>query len=290
MSVLQSSGAFLKSCETYQEAAAIIFGVPMDYTVSFRPGTRTGPQGIRTASYGLEEYSVHLDRYLSDVKFHDLGDIVLPFGNVTESMRLIQEITLKVVREGRLPLILGGEHLITYPIVQAVKSAYPELAVVHFDAHADLRDTYYGEKLSHGTVLRRVSEVVGPESVYQFGIRSGVREEFEFARENTHLHKFKVREPFEKELDSLQGRPVFVTLDIDVIDPAYAPGTGTPEPGGISAEEMIEVIHLLSGLRVVGMDLVEVSPAMDFSGETCLLAAKLVREALLAFVWRGTAD
>ncbi|KKM10163.1 agmatinase [Clostridiales bacterium PH28_bin88] len=274
---------FLGQVGSYRDAGTIVFGLPMDFTVSFRAGARAGPQHVRKASLGLETYSVTQDRYLEEKKYHDIGDVVLPFGNVLSSLSIIEEVAKKIVADGKFPLALGGEHLVSYPLVKALAGKYPDLAVLHFDAHADLRDQFYGESLSHATVLRLIAGLVPDKQVYQFGIRSGCREEFQFAMERTNLFKDDVLAPLRRVLPGLRGKPVYVTLDIDVVDPAFAPGTGTPEPGGCGAKEILEAVCLLGELNVVGFDLVEVSPAYDLAETTALLAAKIVREAILAF-------
>lgn len=278
---IEKSLGFMGSREKYEDADIVLVGVPMDFTVSFRPGTRMGPQQVRTVSIGIEEYSVYLDRDLADCRYYDAGDIVLPFGNVTESLNRIQEVTSHLLSHGKKPIFIGGEHLVTYPIVKAVAAKVPDLTIIHFDAHADLRENYLDEVYSHATVMRRVCETVGAQNVYQFGVRSGTKEEFAYAKENTHLFVDQVLEPLEQLLPTFKGRPVYITLDIDVVDPAYAPGTGTPEPGGCSTRDIIKAIHLLGQLEVVGFDLVEVSPVYDTNDQTALLAAKLIREAIL---------
>lgn len=289
LDLVEKYTGFMGSTDEYAKARVIILGAPMDLTVSFRPGTRQGPQQVRQVSNGLEEYSVDLDRDLSDFFYYDAGDVTLPFGTVHESLRRIGQVAGEVLASGKFPLVIGGEHLITLALVRETAKRYPGLAIVHFDAHADLRDEYLGERLSHATVMRRVSEVVGGRNVYQFGIRSGTREEFSFARANTRLFTHEVAAPLEEILPQLKGRPVYVTLDIDVVDPAFAPGTGTAEPGGCTVREIIKAVHLLGNTDVVGFDLVEVSPVYDPSERTALLAAKLVREAILSFSKPGPA-
>ncbi|MBM7855667.1 agmatinase [Desulfohalotomaculum tongense] len=274
---------FMGSTSNYQEASLVLLGAPMDFTTSFRPGTRQGPQQIRAVSYGLEEYSVYLDKDLADYKYFDAGDVAIPFGHVAESLRRIGETIGQVMDDGKLPLLMGGEHLVSLPAVEQAAKRYDRLALLHFDAHADLREDYLGETYSHATVIRRAIDFVGGENVYQFGIRSGTREEFAFARQHTHMYIDQLLEPLSRVLPELQNRPVYVTLDIDVVDPAYAPGTGTPEPGGCTAGEIIRAVHMLKGLNLVGFDLVEVSPVYDQSERTALLAAKLVREIILQF-------
>jgi len=282
--IIQANAGFLGSGDDFQAAQAVLLGVPMDWTTSFRPGTRLAPHRIREASYGLEEYSFHLKRDLSEVSFFDQGDLILPYGNVHLALEIIEQGVSEILEAGKVPFVMGGEHLITWPIMRALHRHFPELVVLHFDAHADLRDEYLGERESHATVMRRVLELVGPGNVYQFGIRSGTAEEWELASSSLHFYPETVLEPLRQVLPELQGKRVYVTLDIDVVDPAFAPGTGTPEPGGISSREIISVIGMLGTLDVVGFDLVEVSPPYDPTDRTAILAAKILREALLSFV------
>ncbi len=273
---------FLGMNSDWHHADWVYFGIPMDFTASFQPGSRFGPARVRESSYGIETYSWAQDQDLEDLKIHDAGDIELPYGNVPASLSRIHEAANQVLAEGKRFFGLGGEHLVTLPLIQAVVSRYPDLVVVHWDAHADLREEYLGERLSHATVLRRVAEILKPQHLFQFGIRSGTKEEAEFARRHTRLYSHQVLEPLTRVLDELQGRPVYVTIDIDVVDPAYMPGTGTPEPGGISSQEALSALRQLAGLNVVSMDLVEAMPAHDVSQRSGVLAAKMVREAFLA--------
>ncbi len=282
-----SGKVFIMSRASYEEAKAVIYGMPMDYTVSFRPGSRFGPGRIREASVGLEEYSPYMDRHLEEVAYHDAGDILFPFGNAAKSLDLIEGYIDQLLKDGKFPLGLGGEHLVTWPILKAIHKVYPDLALIHIDAHADLRTEYEGEVLSHSTPVRKACDLLGAENVYSFGIRSGMREEFEFARTSgMTMEKFEVAEPLKKYLPQLAGRPVYVTIDIDVLDPAYAPGTGTAEAGGISSKELLEAIQSIaqSDLNVVGADLVEVAPPYDSGEQTSIAASKFIREMLLGWV------
>lgn len=275
---------FLGACEDYEKAQAVLVGLPMDYTVSLRPGTRFGPQQIRNISIGLEKYSPYQDKNLADITYYDAGDVLLPFGNTVVSLERIQEVARKIFADGKFPLFLGGEHLVTLPLIKACADFYPELVVFHFDAHTDLREKFEGEENSHATVMRKVADFLGPKKLYQFGIRSGVREEFEYARKNTNFYQDEIFPALDHVVSEVKEKPVYITLDIDVVDPAFAPGTGTPEPGGCTSREILESILAMKDLHVVGMDLVEVASAYDPSERTAILAAKLVREALLAFV------
>ncbi|WP_407638227.1 agmatinase [Caldanaerobius polysaccharolyticus] len=282
---LVSSGKFIGSIDDYEECEIAIIGVPFDYTVSFKPGSRFGAQRIREMSYGLEEYSVYTDKYLHDKKYCDCGDLVLPFGNVEKSMDIIREAAREVFEDGKKPLFIGGEHLMSVPVIEEAYKKYgDEMLVLHFDAHADLREEFFGEKYSHANVLRLVEKYVSPSNIYHFGIRSGIREEFEYARECSHMFLFDVYQPLKSVLGDLKKRPIYITLDIDVVDPAFAPGTGTPEPGGVDSREMFKAIHLLKECDVIGFDLVEVSPINDCSDITSILAAKIIREAILSFM------
>ncbi|WP_153127000.1 agmatinase [Peribacillus tepidiphilus] len=282
-----SGNVFIKSHPNFEESEAVLYGMPMDWTVSYRPGSRFGPTRIREVSIGLEEYSPYLDRELEEVKYFDAGDIPLPFGNAQRSLDMIEEFVDKVLEAGKFPIGMGGEHLVSWPVMKAVAKKYPDLAIIHMDAHTDLREHYEGEPLSHSTPIRKIAEHIGPENVYSFGIRSGMKEEFQWAKENgMHISKFEVLEPLKEILPKLAGRPVYVTIDIDVLDPAHAPGTGTVDAGGITSKELLASIHEIakSDVRVVGCDLVEVAPIYDVSEQTANTASKLIREMILGWV------
>ncbi|SMB96122.1 agmatinase [Desulfonispora thiosulfatigenes DSM 11270] len=274
---------YIASNDSYKNSDIIIIGVPMDYTVSYRPGSRSGPQQIRTVSYGIEEFSFYCQKDLRDYSFYDAGDISLPFGNVSQSLNIISKVAGQIIKDNKFPIYLGGEHLITWPIVNEYSNNYPELALLHFDAHADLRKDYLGEENSHATVIRKICEKIGGKNVYQFGIRSGDKEEFEYAKNNTNMYINEVLDPLKEIITKLKNRPVYITIDIDVVDPAFAPGTGTPEPGGCTSKEILDAVLLMKDLNVVGIDVVEVSPMNDHSDRTALLAAKLVREIILNY-------
>ncbi len=282
-------GRFIGATDAAELASVVVMGLPMDWTASFQPGSRFGPSRIREASYGLETYSPVLDRDLEEHRVGDLGDLELPIGNVSASLDAIRAAASAVLARGQRWVALGGEHLVALPLIEAALERWPDLVVVHVDAHTDLREAYLGQPLSHATVLRRVAERCQAGSVHQFGIRSGTRQEFQWAAAHTHLHVRQVAEPLAAALPEFGSRPVYLTLDVDVIDPAYLPGTGTPEPGGITPDEAFSAIHLLSGVRLVGADVVETMPAADISQRTALLAAKLVRELLLVMAGAPTA-
>jgi agmatinase len=281
-----SGNVFICASDDYENSRAVIYGMPMDFTVSFRPGSRFGPPRIREVSIGLEEYSPYLDKSITDITYFDAGDLLLPFGNPARSLDIIGDYVKGLLADGKFPLGLGGEHLCSWPVIREVYAKYPDLAIIHFDAHADLREQYEGEPLSHSTPLRKAAVLMGGKNVYQFGIRSGSREEFQYARENINFYPFEVLEPLQKVLPSLAGRPVYLTIDIDVLDPSCAPGTGTAEAGGITSKELLAAVHAIaaSGVNVVGADVVEVAPAYDPTEQTQIVAAKLIREILLGLV------
>ncbi|WP_079710564.1 agmatinase [Paraliobacillus ryukyuensis] len=282
-----SGKVFIMSRPTFEESKAVIYGMPMDWTVSFRPGSRFGPNRIREASIGLEEYSPYMDKHMEEVAYFDAGDMPLPFGNPQRSIEEIYSYVKRLLEQEKFPLGLGGEHLVSWPIFQAMYEKYPDLKIIHIDAHADLREEYEGEKLSHSTPIRKACELIGPENVYSFGIRSGMREEFQYAKDSgMYMARYEVAKPLAEVLPSLAGQSVYVTTDIDVLDPAFAPGTGTAEAGGISSKELLEAIQLIanSDINVVGADLVEVAPNYDPTEQTAIAASKFVREMLLGWV------
>lgn len=272
---------FLGSLADPDEASLVLVGAPFDGTTSFLPGTRMAPNRIREASVGLETYSPFLDRSLEEIRLADLGDLELPFGNVSEALEMIEAACRSIVDRGTKLILLGGEHLVTLPAVRACHSGYPDLAVVQFDAHADLRADYMGEHDSHATVMRRIGEVVGSDSIFQLGIRSGTREEFAYGRAFSGIFQEDLATGVRKTRELLGERPVYVTVDIDVVDPGFAPGTGTPEPGGCRPQELFQALWALEGLNIVGFDVVEVNPLVDSGVVTSILAAKIVREAAI---------
>lgn len=273
-------------CEAeYKEAEAVLFGAPFDSTASFRPGTRFGPLAVRNESFGLETYSPYQDKDLLDCKIFDSGDLELPFGDTEKVLKAIEERTKIILEDGKLPVMIGGEHLVTLGSVRAVLEKYPDLHIIHFDAHADLREDYLGVKLSHACVLRRCHELLGDGKIYQFGIRSGDREEFRWAKEgHVRMQKFNF-DHLEECILALQGKPVYFTIDLDVLDPSKFPGTGTPEAGGVSFTELLGAItQVAAGCHMAGCDVNELSPAYDASGISTAMAGKVIRELLLALL------
>ncbi|MBQ3600475.1 MAG: agmatinase [Lachnospiraceae bacterium] len=271
---------FIGCDNDFEESKIVIFGAPFDSTTSYRPGTRFASAAIRNESYGIETYSPYQDKDLEDISVFDGGDLELPFGNPEGALEQIKDFTEKILKEEKIPFMIGGEHLVTLGAVEAVYEKYPDLHIIHFDAHTDLRDDYLGVKKSHATVIRRCHDLVGDGKIFQFGIRSGERAEFYWAKEHTYLNKFNFN-TLEDVVSKLRGKPVYFTLDLDVMDPAVFPGTGTPEAGGVSYLELLNAIRLVSDLNIVGLDMNELSPPYDQSGVSTALACKLLREILL---------
>jgi len=274
--------SYLSSISNYEISKYVIAGIPMDSTVSFKPGSRFGPQKIREVSQSIEEYSIYQDKNLNSVNFTDIGDLEIPLGNTNECINYIYEFSYKLYNDKKVPIFLGGEHLVSFPLIKACSNFYSDLVVFHFDAHADMRDAYLNQKLSHATVMRRVGEIIGYNNIFQFGIRSGSEEEINFAKNNTNIFLNEVFRPLQLALKKIpKNKNIYLSIDIDVIDPAYAPATGTPEAGGISSLEMIKSILLLQDYNIVGVDVVELAPYYDIADSTALLAAKMIREILL---------
>lgn len=264
------------------EADIVLFGAPFDSTTSYRPGTRFGSSAIRRESYGIECYSPYQDKDLEDTKVMDCGDLELCFGNTKKALAQIEEQAKEILDNSVIPFMLGGEHLVTLGAFRAVLEKYPDIHIIHFDAHADLREEYLGEQLSHASVIRRCWDLVGDERIYQFGIRSGDREEFYWAKEHVTMKKFDF-EGLEEVLEKLEGMPIYFTLDLDVLDPSVFPGTGTPEPGGVTFDALRKAAEkVCSRANVVACDVNELSPHYDPSGISTAAACKIVREMLLA--------
>lgn len=271
---------FLGCDADYEEARIVLFGAPFDSTTSYRPGTRFASKTMRAESYGLETYSPYQDLDLEDCKIFDGGDLELCFGDTSLALQDITECTREILKDGKLPLMIGGEHLVTLGAVRAVFEKYPDLHVIHFDAHADLREEYLGATLSHATVLHRVWDLVGDGKIFQFGIRSGERAEFAWGKDHVTTRKFDF-EGLEEVIEKLKGKPVYFTLDLDVLDPSVFPGTGTPEAGGVSFLQLLDAVMKVGELNLVGCDINELSPPLDASGASTAVALKVLRELLL---------
>ena len=281
--ILPNIETFIGCESSFEEASIVLYGAPFDSTTSFRPGARFGPSAMRHESFGLETYSPYQDKDLIDISVFDSGDLELCFGSSEIALSDIQKRAEEILKAGKFPLLLGGEHLVTLGAVRAAAAKYPDLHIIHFDAHADLRDDYLGAKLSHACVLRRCHEIVGDGHIHQFCIRSGEREEFQFASRHTDFHPFTFEglEETVRELKETQV-PVYFTIDLDCMDPSVFPGTGTPEAGGVSFLELLKAIRIVSQTNVVGADVNELAPMLDVSGVSTATACKVLRELLLA--------
>ena len=268
---------------SYEKSSWVMLGLSYDGTCSNKSGTKFAPQAIRTASYALEEYSPIFDKELCDIKFFDAGDLDLPLGNRDKSLDIIEQNVKSILDDNKKVFSIGGEHLVSLPAIKAYYNNYKDLQVIHFDAHCDLRENYLGEKLSHACVIRRVLDFLPTKNLYQIGIRSGEKSEFELMKINNTL--IKTKEDKEGMFKNLQNKPVYLTVDIDVLDTSVVPGTGTQEVGGMQFNELINYFKEFKdkGLNIVGMDLVELSPDYDTSGASTAVAVKIVREMLLAF-------
>lgn len=272
-----------QSCDAnYDEANVIIFSSPMDATCSFRPGTRFAGPSIRQESIGMEWYSPYFDRDLKDYKTCDIGDLDLPMGDVEADLDEISRVTADILSDGKKTMMIGGEHLVTLGTIREYVKKYPDLHIIHFDAHTDLREEFLGRELSHATVLRKCYDLLGDGRIYQFGIRSGDRSEFKWAAEgHTHLRKFDLV-GLDECIKALKDKPVYITIDLDVLDPSIFPGTGTPEAGGITYKELQQAILDMRGLNnIVGADIVELSPHYDPSMVSSQVACKVLREMVL---------
>lgn len=270
------------SCESsFEEATTVIYGAPFDGTVSNRPGTRFAADAIRSESYGLETYSPYLNKDLENVRIMDSGDVDITIGNKVKVLEELEETARTILNADKLPFMIGGEHLVTLGPMRAVLEKYPDAMLVQLDAHTDLRDDYMGEPLSHATVVRRIHDLIGDNRIYQYGIRSGTKEEFEWSDTHTVLEKFSIDTL--KDLPGIIGNtPVYVTIDLDCLDPSIFPGTGTPEPGGLTYRELEPAFKVFEQLNVVAADIVELSPPYDHSGVSNAVAAKVARELMLA--------
>ena len=275
--------SFLGCDAEYDEARVVLFGAPFDSTTSFRPGTRFAGPAIRGDSWGLETYSPYQDRDLTDCHIFDSGDLELAIGDSEKVLAVIEERAETILKDDKLPFLIGGEHLVTLGSIRAAARKYPDLHIIHLDAHTDLREDYLGVRLSHACVIRRCWEILGNGRIHQFGIRSGEKDEFEWAKSgHTSLHPFDL-EGLEETVESLQGKPVYFTLDLDVLDPSVFPGTGTPEPGGIDYMTLQRaVIAVCQNVCLVGCGVNELCPPYDASGVSTAVACKIIREMLLA--------
>ena len=273
---------FVSSKASFEEGRIVILGCPFDGSASFRPGARFGPSAIRKASWGIETYSPYFRRDLTQLLIHDMGDLELPPGEKKIAFPLIRKALHKILSKNKFPILLGGDHLITLPILEEILAIYPDLHLLQLDAHTDLREDYLGESLSHSTVMRRVVDRLGKGRLFQIGIRSGTEEEFKCAEKIgslVSLGQNSVRSMVRR----LKKSPVYITLDLDLFDPGLLPGVGTPEPGGLTFEGFISLLKILKALHVIGFDIVELTPDYDPTQVSSITASVVLREMILAF-------
>ena len=265
---------FIGSNKNYDKADIVMLGMPYDCTCTNRAGTRFAPQQIRVESIGIETYSPYFDKDISDIEFFDAGDLEFPFGNAEKMLKITEENVDCIYKDNKKLLGIGGEHLVTLGSIRAVKKYYKNIAVVHFDAHTDLRDEYLGEKYTHSGVMKQIANLIGFENIAQIGIRSGEKQEFSLMQKY-NTHKFSPAE-----LDIFSDKKIFITIDLDVLDPSLMSGVGTPEAGGMSYIELINWLKYLKKFDIVGIDIVELAPDIDTTKTSTATACKLIRECL----------
>jgi agmatinase len=273
---------FISAKAPFEAGRIVILGCPYDGSASFRPGARFGPAAVRKASWGIETYSPYLKRELTQLRIHDMGDLELPLGEKKIAFDLIQKALRKILSKNKFPVLLGGDHLITLPILEETLKVYPNLHLLHLDAHTDLREDYLGETLSHSTVIRRVVDRLGKGRLSQIGIRSGTEEEFKLAKEMRSIVPSDERS-LGAMVNRLRNRPVYITLDLDLFDPSLLPGVGAPEPGGLTFQAFISLLKALRSLHVIGFDIVELTPDYDPTQISSVTASVILREMILAF-------
>jgi len=273
---------YISANASFEKSRVVILGCPYDGSASFRPGARFGPSAIRRASWGIETFSPYFQKDLSQCSIHDMGDLELPLGEKKISLGLIRKAVGIIISEKKYPVLLGGDHLITLPIVEEILKTYPRLHLIHIDAHTDLRDDYLGESLSHSTVMKKVVDHLSERRLFQIGIRSGTEDEFKLARRMKSIVSLNTAS-LGSMVKRLRNQPVYITLDLDVIDPSLLPGVGAPEPGGLTFQEFISLLKKLQTLNVIGFDIVELTPDYDPTQISSITAAVILREMILAF-------
>lgn len=274
---------FIGCDSSYENAELVIFGAPFDSTTSYRPGARFGSSAIRHESFGIETYSPYQDEELTEYNVFDSGDLELCFGSAESALADIEERAETILKDEKIPLLIGGEHLVTLGAFRAAVKKYPDIHIIHFDAHADLRNDYLGAELSHACVIRRCHDLIGDGRIHQFCIRSGDREEFRFADKHTDMHKFSF-DGLAEAVKDIGNAPIYFTIDLDCLDPAFFCGTGTQEAGGVSFMQLLEAIETVCSGNIVAADLNELAPNLDTSGASTALACKITREFILAIL------
>ncbi len=268
---------FLAASKDKNNSKIALLGIPFDNTSTFRNGSQFAPDLIRLYSDSIETYSPYQNYDLNDVSFYDYGNIKVFSGDTKASLKNIETQIGKLLKKDKLPISIGGEHLITLSVIKALKKKYNKITLIQFDAHTDLRDDYEGVKLSHATVMKRIMELT-EINLIQIGIRSGTREEFNMAKKNGLLYNIT---DIDKINRIIKNTNVYITIDLDVFDPAYMPGVGNPEAGGINFPDFINFLLYLKINNLIGIDVVELIPHIDTTYHSTIFAAKLIRELLI---------
>ncbi len=285
LSQFNKDGAiFMGAKRTIENCKVALFGVPYDGTSCFRPGARFGPSAVREDSNGIETYCPQLNLDLEDINFADLGSLDVPIGDTKLIIEYVKNATDILIRNNLKPLIIGGEHSITSGIIKSIINNYPDLIMIQLDAHADLRDEWLGNKFSHACTMKRCLEILPTKKIFQIGIRSGTKLEFIEMKKTNSLIPHALgdnAEYLEKALEEFKGKPIYLTFDLDWFDPSIMPGTGTPEPGGYFWNDFAAVTDVLKSHNLIGADVVELSPKLDNSGISSILAAKVIRSLIM---------
>ena len=285
LSLFNNDGAIFMSAQRgIDQCRVSLLGVPYDGTCCFRPGARFGPSAVREDSYGIETYCPQLNLDLEDINFADLGSLDVPLGDAKLTLDYIKDATDILLKNNLKPLIIGGEHSITSAVIKSIITNYPELIMIQLDAHADLRDEWLGSKLSHACTMKRCLEILPSKKIFQIGIRSGTKSEFLEMNNSKRLIQHTLGEnakSLEEALKSFKGRPIYLTFDLDWFDPSVMPGTGTPEPGGYFWGDFAAIINVIKSHNLIGADVVELSPKLDNTGISSILAAKVIRSLIM---------
>ena len=285
LSLFNNDGAiFMGAQRCIDQSRVSLLGVPYDGTCCFRPGARFGPSAVREDSYGIETYCPQLNLDLEDINFTDIGSLDVPLGDAELTLDYISDATNILLKNNLKPLIIGGEHSITIGIIKSIITNYPDLIMLQLDAHADLRDEWLGSKFSHACTMKRCLEILPSKKIFQIGIRSGTKSEFLEMNNSKRLIQHTLGEnakSLEEALKSFKGRPIYLTFDLDWFDPSIMPGTGTPEPGGYFWGDFAAIIDVIKSHNLIGADVVELSPKLDNTGISSILAAKVIRSLIM---------
>ena len=285
LSLFNNDGAiFMGAQRGIDQSRVSLLGVPYDGTCCFRPGARFGPSAVREDSYGIETYCPQLNLDLEDINFADIGSLDVPLGDAKLTLDYIRDATNILLKNNLKPLIIGGEHSITSAVIKSIITNYPELIMIQLDAHADLRDEWLGSKFSHACTMKRCLDILPSKKIFQIGIRSGTKSEFLEMNNSQRLIQHTLGEnakSLEEALKSFKGRPIYLTFDLDWFDPSVMPGTGTPEPGGYFWGDFAAIINVIKSHNLIGADVVELSPKLDNTGISSILAAKVIRSLIM---------